>query len=347
MRTLTRRTVTAAAALLLSLTLGASPAIALEKEIGDEKVEKSKDKPEGWEGKLSLGANISLSSANNVVGTQDGVTFSLGLNMTGDLNLLRGGHEWRNRLEIAETFSKTPGIDRMVKTTDYLQFDSVYLYNFESMPWIGPFARFGLKTALLPGYDVRNEPYTYTTTKLDGTTVTETNEQTKRLSDSLFPLQLKQSLGAYSKPLTKTWMGIEVRLGLGAQEIFADDQLAATKVDTSKKTVALKELEDYQQVGGEATVAINGSFHEDKILYRLYAEAMIPFYTSIDDKEDRNAGELTNVELGAGLTFKLVSWASLVYEFKAIRLPLILDKFQIQNNLLLSFSYSLHKKPGE
>ena len=41
MRTLTRRTVTAAAALLLSLTLGASPAIALEKEIVDEKVEKS------------------------------------------------------------------------------------------------------------------------------------------------------------------------------------------------------------------------------------------------------------------------------------------------------------------
>ncbi len=343
MRTL--RALSVAAVTLFFSLCANNAALALDKKLVDEKVEKSADKPEGWEGKLSIGANISLSSASNVVGTQDGVSFALGLTIGGDLNLIRRGHEWRNRLDIAETFSKTPGLDRMIKTTDYLQFDSVYLYTFNGFPWIGPFVRFGLKTALLPGYDVRAEGYTYTTTNLDGTTFTEAGRSSKRLSDSLSPLQLKQSLGAYTKPLQKSWMGIEVRLGLGAQELFADDQLATTKVDTSKKTVALKELQDYSQLGGEAVIAINGSIYDDKILYRLYAEALIPFYTSIEDKEDRNAGELTNVELGAGLTFKVFSWASLVYEFKAIRLPLIVDEFQIQNNLLLSFSYSVHKKP--
>ena len=343
----TRHPLIAASALLLLTAAWATPAQALKKEIVDEKIEKTEAKAEGWEGKIKLGANISLSSSNNVVGAQDGVTFSLGAAFQGELSLVRGGHEWRNRLEINETFTKTPTIDRVIKSTDFLLFDSVYLYTFEAWPWIGPFVRFGLKTALLPGYDVQAQEYTYVTTKLDGSTFTEPNKDSKRMTDSFLPTLLKQSVGAFTKPYSEKFFGIEIRLGFGAQEFFGDDQLATTKVDSDKKIVSVKELEDYSQVGGEASIQIDGSLWEDKVTYRVYAEAMIPFYTSIDDSEDRNAGELTNVELGAGLTFKLVEWASVVYEFKAVRLPLVLDEFQIQNNLLLSFSYSLHKKRGE
>jgi len=36
-----------------------------------------------------------------------------------------------------------------------------------------------------------------------------------------------------------------------------------------------------------------------------------------------------------------LSWASLDYSFKAIREPQLLDKWQVQNNLLLSFAYTL------
>ena len=347
MNTFTRTPLTAALAALLLTASWSAPALALKKEIVDEKIEKTEAKAEGWEGKIKLGANISLSSSNNVVGAQDGVTFAMGAAFEGELSLVRGGHEWRNRLEINETFTKTPTIDRVIKSTDFLLFDSVYLYTFEAWPWIGPFVRFGLKTALLPGYDVQAQEHTYTTTKLDGSTFTEPNKDSKRLTDSFMPLLLKQSAGAFGKPYKEKFFGIELRLGLGAQEFFGDDQLATTKVNSDTKTVSVKELQDYQQVGGEASVQIDGSVYEDKISYRVYAEAMIPFYTSIDDKEDRNAGELTNVELGAGLNFKLVEWASLVYEFKAVRLPLVVDEFQIQNNLLLSFSYSMTKKRGE
>ncbi len=337
-----------AAATALVLTAGwTTPALALKKEVVDEKVDKTEDAAEGWEGMVKLGANLSLASSNNVVGAQDGVTFAVGANFQGELGYVGGGHEWRNRLEIAETFTKTPAIDRLVKSMDFILFDSIYLYSFEKFPWIGPFVRFGLKSSLLPGYDVQAQPYTYKTSKLDGTSFVEAGRDSKRLTDPFFPLLLKQSAGAYARPYKENFFGIEIRLGVGANEFFGDDQLAVTKVDSDNTEVLVKELEDYQQLGGEAVVEIDGKLWEDKITYRLYAEAMIPFYTSIEDKEDRNAGELTNVELGASLTLKLVEWASISYEFKAVRLPLVLDEFQIQNNLLLTFSYSLTKKAGK
>ncbi|MBM4398523.1 MAG: hypothetical protein FJ087_22920 [Deltaproteobacteria bacterium] len=49
---------------------------------------------------------------------------------------------------------------------------------------------------------------------------------------------------------------------------------------------------------------------------------------------------MTNVELGAKVSFKLVSWASLDYEFRALRVPQVTDEFQLQNMLPLNFSYT-------
>jgi hypothetical protein len=37
----------------------------------------------------------------------------------------------------------------------------------------------------------------------------------------------------------------------------------------------------------------------------------------------------------------LFEWASLDYELKIMRLPQLVDAWQIQNNLLLTFSYTL------
>lgn len=347
MKTLSRSSLLLRGTLLVSLLALPLPAQALTKEIVDEKVEVRNEKPEGWYGTLKLGVNISLSSTDNVVGAQDGTSFSLGANIGGTLDYLRAGHEWRNILEISEGYTKTPNISRFIKSTDYLTFESIYLFHFERFPWLGPFVRFGLRTALLPGYDVRDADYNYNLTKIDGTTVTgfATSKDTLHLTDAFMPLQLKESIGAYGKPVNNPAYALEIRLGLGSQQIFADGGYAVSKVDTTTKAITLKELETYAQVGGELALLFNGTLYEDKIIYRLTAEALIPFYNSGTNLEDKNALELTNLEFGAGLTFKVFSWASVVYEFKAVRTPQLLDDFQIQNNLLLSFSYTLSKAP--
>jgi hypothetical protein len=52
-----------------------------------------------------------------------------------------------------------------------------------------------------------------------------------------------------------------------------------------------------------------------------------------------------NIDLGGQLSFKLVEWASLDYQIKAVREPQVLDGFQVRNSLLLTMG--LGYKPDE
>ncbi|MFT3773862.1 MAG: hypothetical protein QM820_51490 [Minicystis sp.] len=75
---------------------------------------------------------------------------------------------------------------------------------------------------------------------------------------------------------------------------------------------------------------------------------MAPFaHPALLPGDDRNVWQLTNIQLDASLSFKLVEWASIDYQFKAIRQPQILDAFQIQNALLLTFGLAYGSKPSE
>lgn len=318
------------------------PALGLEKEYieGVEKAKKDKKKGiQGWDGELKLSGSVNLAQASNVVGQTDGVLFSLGGSLYGALDYVHASHEWRNALDLVETFTRAPGIDAFAKTTDMIEFDSIYLYHLSFLPWFGPFGRFGLKTSLLPGRDVRDGDPAYAILEPDGTL---TPKGDGHLTDSLLPLRLKQSVGAFAKPLTQTPLTLEIRVGLGARQVFADDQFVLDPDDDdSDGVIQVKRLESYQQVGLEGSVLLNGKFSDGKISYKLLAEVMAPFANSDTATTDKSGFELTNLEFGAGLSVKIVSWASLDYEFKAIREPQILDTFQIQNNLLLSINYSL------
>ena len=60
--------------------------------------------------------------------------------------------------------------------------------------------------------------------------------------------------------------------------------------------------------------------------------------TPLDDKREP---DLTYVLIEATLAIKLFSWMSLDYSLRALRQPLVIDDFQIQNSLLLNFSYAV------
>jgi hypothetical protein len=55
---------------------------------------------------------------------------------------------------------------------------------------------------------------------------------------------------------------------------------------------------------------------------------------------------LTNVQVDANLSFHLVDWASLDYQLKAIRQPQVIDQFQVQNTLLVTFGISYANRPA-
>ena len=119
---------------------------------------------------ISLGSNLSW--YENVVGTQDGRSSIYSLDLA-----VAAGHnteqtEWNNTLNIIESQSRTPAIDSYVKSADSLKFESLYLYFFESIDWLGLYGRVGYDAPIFKGYDVRasNTDYTIAKQKRDGGT---------------------------------------------------------------------------------------------------------------------------------------------------------------------------------
>jgi len=334
--------------------------------------------PNGTFASLKADAVFAFTDNQKVVGQPDGLTMNIGVKLDGHVDVIEDRHEWRNSLLVNAGLSRNPIVPEFVKTTDVLSLESIYLYHVR--PWIGPFARFRLDTSMFAGTDVRPGATNYKTTLQDGTVAQtcdpasdEPCTTTKlKLTDPFQPLTLKESLGVFAQPYKSTPVSIEVRLGLGGQQIFADKQLAVTDVPDSVDTcparddgdpatppaksdvpcIELTQLSDVLQIGVEANLEVWGTVYDDRVTYKVYAGILAPFahgplpksYTDAGGKDD--VGELTNIDLGANLSVKLVEWASLAYELKAIRVPALLpDTFQVRNTLLLTMGLGMDNKP--
>lgn len=291
------------------------------------------EKPEGWDPALILGASISVSTNTNFIGQANGNSFTGGLHLLGRLDYLKGVIDWRNVLKIDEVFTQTPVIDEFVKSIDQLAFESVIYYRIS--PLFGPFASFKLDTSILEGRDVRGAPIDYS----EGGEVLAEDVTSIKLTDGFQPLSLKEAIGFFLRPISKKTVEVDIRGGFGASQNFADGALLVSDDAATADVIELTALADVIQAGAVLEVASKGELEEGRIQYSARAEVMIPFLN--DDPLERSATDLTNFDIGAKLGFKLFEWASLSYELKILRLPQLLDAWQIQNNLLLTFSYAL------
>jgi hypothetical protein len=316
---------------------------------------------EGWDPRISVGATGSFANNSNVAGQLNGSSFSFGYKLDAGADYNHGRHEWRNTLSMNAGVTRTPAIDAFVKTNDTASIESIYLYHI--IPWFGPFARVSVNTSMFRGVDVRPVPAGYVPgTKVvypvknpdttmatpfvltpDCTTGTCFTELP--LSDPFRPLTFKQSIGLFVQPYQTTPLTVELRGGAGAQEVIANDQLAVV-IDPMTQAVSYQRLETANQIGPELALSLWGSFVDKRVTYKIDADAMTPVvHGTLPPGDTRNAFQLTNVQLDASLHFKLVEWASLDYQFKALRQPQVLDAFQVQNTLLLTFGLSFGGKP--
>lgn len=291
----------------------------------------------GWDYLLRIGVNASLGMSNSVIGNTDGNTWTVGVSLDSAANYLVAPHEWRNSLTAGEQFTRTPLVDEFVKSGDIVELESLYMYHVPAVPWFGPFGRFRLATSLFAGSDVRAIESTYTIARASGAeTVIDDRLD---LTDPFLPLALKESVGAFVRPETDPAIQFEVLLGFGARETFADDQLAVSDSEDTPEIEVLV-LQDVIQAGGELVARIWGELADGDAAYEVGAEVMIPFINNLEEGDDRGAFELTNIDLFAGGSLRIVEWASIEYQFRAIREPQLLDEFQIQNLLLLSIGYT-------
>jgi len=330
-----------AALLLVPATFDAAHAGETPPEVFEDGVKKEANKKKnennpGWHVQLDVGASVSLSGNEKVVGQPDGLSWTIGANIGVAGGYRKDAHDWLNKLTLQLQFSNVPPLNQFIKSADIFDFSSAYYYR--ALDWVGPFVRFRLQTQMLPGVDTQASDVLYKVTELDGS-VGETTAATFDITDPFAPLTLKQSLGAFLRPYWETEAKIEFRVGLAAQEVLADDQITVAK-GLENGEVLLSRLASANQVGAEVGLEVAGAFEKNKILYSIWGDVLLPFYSDGPKAEDKAFDELINVEFGAKIAFKFVDWASLSYEFRAVRQPQLLDDWQISNNLLLTFGYS-------
>lgn len=324
----------------VALTLSSPLQAKVAQEMGaDDLVAQAKEaaaKPDGWSFAASVGSSVSFGDNRKVVGQPTGSSWLMGLQFTGGANMVYGRNEWRNALSVKESFSRTPIIPEFVKASDELKLDSIYIFRFYP-PWLGVFANVGLATAILEGKDVRPTDVDYL---IPGRDTVFTNNRLK-LTDPFKPFNLKEGVGLVYTPVSVEELTVEARVGAGGRHSFAEGQLVLADKPETVGLIEIGALSTVHQAGPEAIVSAWG-VAEKLVTYKASIEAMTPFlHTDLLPGDDRSAFELTNVEFLASLSFKLVSWASLDYQLKVLREPQVLDEWQIQNSLLLTFSYTL------
>ena len=297
----------------------------------------------GWSPSLTLSANVSFTHSRKMVGAQDGQTWNIGPTLDASANYYDGSNEWRNSLLVREVFTRTPVIDEFVKTLDQARLDTLYLYHIQSVPWLGPYVQFRVETSFFPGEDVREKSTTYEIKAENKVFDADRLDLTHAFS----PTRLKQVMGLLATPIQSRPISMEFRLGVGAQQVLVRNGLVIED-DKTTPAIELRRMHDFQQLGAECTALMNGTllFDDDgqkrPIKYAVTASVLMPLYSS--RQEGRDLTELVGVEIEAKLRFRLVRWASIDYNLRVIRAPLILDEFQVQNDVVLNLSYTLAPK---
>ena len=279
-----------------------------------------------------------MTDSRKVVGQSDGTTLTVGLLVNGAANLHHGHQDWENTLAVALSESKTPTLESWTKTTDSLDVVSNYFLALQSVDWIGPFARAKLNTPLLPGAIVFADD---TDLVVDGAAPDTLTAQTRRKVTSGFePLALRQSVGAFARPVKKDEITATFTMGAGAIETFANGGLAVTDDDTTA-TLELSTIPTSFQAGAEAEVQATGA-PSTNTSYTLGVNALYPFIVTGDNA--LTGLDLLNLDVNGKFSVKVAKWLSVDYVLTIKRAPQIVDAWQLQNGVLLSSGFNLIKE---
>ncbi|MBN2526504.1 MAG: hypothetical protein JXR76_08920 [Deltaproteobacteria bacterium] len=303
----------------------------------------------GWHPRLKFNGNFQLGQSKDVPGNTDGVTLQVGslLHATADYLSPDQNHEWTNMLHWDLGYSRTPVVDEWIKSMDRLEFETAYLYHFSAVRWMGPMYRLRMGTSLLPAYEVRS--FATAVVKLDDNDVPHGlrnyAEGTRiPLTDAFAPLTLRQMLGLFARPVSKTAFRLDSNLGLGMWKTWTRGGYVLDDIEDTD-ALELRRIDNPFQMGAEAEVKISGELKENLVSYAAGGMLMYPFYSDKDDTTDLSGAEKMNRELFVTLGVNVTEYLSINYTFKAMKYPLIIDKVQIQNSLLLSVGFDLIGNP--
>ncbi|MFO8071162.1 MAG: DUF3078 domain-containing protein [Polyangia bacterium] len=303
----------------------------------------------GWHPTLRVSGNLALGHNKGVVGSPDGTNLTLGYMINGKVDYMDESlqHEWKNKLLWQLGYTRTPAFDTMIKNSDVLDLKSAYLYHIPDLSWLGPFAALRMKSQVFPGYDVPVEEKTVTRLDPDGEREPRYDELGNPIGDRVYdagdkikltepfaPTSLRETVGLFAVPVDEPEIAVDVRAGFGLWETFVRNGYTVAD-DEDTPELEVQRMEDSVQLGPEVNLEVDGQLREN-VTYGAGVTMMYPIYMNIDS--DLEGVELLNAEFDFLLGVKLWEYASLDYNFKAYRVPLVSDAWQIQNTLLLSIT---------
>jgi len=291
--------------------------------------------PYVWTRKLVGSFSASASHSHNVPGIEDGSAATIGLTVEGLVQLDVRRHQWLLELNSSQTFTKKVAVDHFVKSLDVFDLKALYFYLLRESKRLSVGGGLQMTTPLFPSSLVPDKDTYLKLIRTDGEAMRGLARKNKRyhLMDAFSPLQLKQLAGIRMQPFGNEVTRVLFTGSLVALEVWADGWSS----DDDKSTLAKEyyALRDYQQVGAQVNLVVTGEIKKH-LSYSIGAELMFPFWTSI--KTLISGFDLLNLDLSFKITVQLASWASLGYVLSAKRVPLLADRWQVFNQLALSFT---------
>jgi len=314
-------------------------------KVATEEMEKAtleKKKEEGWKARAKIGLTGSISSNRKFVGAEDGTSVQVGTVLGVGADLVSGQHRWENSLDLQLGGSKTPQIDRFVKSSDVLDLLSTYYYTFESIDWFGVFGRVKFSSQILPTRIVRAAPYTVVRQNDQGVElerVMVAAQEGISTTGAFEPVTLRESAGLFVNPHTTPEFTFKVKLGAAAQEIITRDGFVVLTDDAGTATLTMRQLQSSFDFGAELGCAAAGVLLPDVLSSQLNGDLFQPLVTTAETELSTIAQLKAEIVLGVSL--KLIKWLSIEFLLTAKRIPLILDEWQVQNLLVLSAGFDL------
>lgn len=297
-----------------------------------------------WQFGASATVGANFLENTNVVGQPDGTTSTYSLKLDGEAKRVRDNREWRNTARISETLTRSPIIDKNVKSADKLALESIYLWFFNQPSWLGSYARATAETELFETRDYQPGAVNYAISRRNGT-VNNVTDNSLFLSDAFEPLTTKQSLGLVARPINTQPIALEFRVGLGAAQTKADSVLLVKDDAATAGVIEVLELDNVSVVGIETAANAKGDLIEKRVSYDVGVETLTPFTHSPKLTNDkRTNSELTRTEAHAKLALNITEWSALTYGFTSKHDPLLVDKAEVRQEVMATVSYKMAGK---
>lgn len=272
-----------------------------------------------------VGASL-VFNQSDLVGVQEGETYGGSLFFDGAALYREGKNLWHTRFELEEEQTQAPQDKYFVNATDRAYLHTIYTYVV--LPWFGPYARLGLETSLLPRHQSFELSGDREVFDADGTLL-RTLENTDRveLGGPFSPFRLFEGGGGNFKVLRKRNVELDLRLGVGARQTWANDLLS------------------YSDNSGTFT-AVDDSFIagvEGAVVGFVRLERWVTLSTEFDgllafDRED------STFTWRNQLNIRLASFVSLALRYNMAFEPTLTedgDDLRTEKDIQLRFSYTL------